>query len=54
MLFVQKNMTQRITIMFDDELVKKLRSKQADLLKKTNKSISFSFIVNETVKKGLK
>jgi len=47
-------MAQRITIMFDDELVKKLRVKQGELLKKTSKSISFSFIVNETVKKGLK
>ncbi len=47
-------MSERITVMFDKELVKKLRIKQAELLKKTSKSVSFSFVVNDAVKKGLK
>ena len=47
-------MTERITIMFDEDLVKKLRTRQAELLRKTSKSVSFSYVVNEAVKKGLK
>ncbi len=47
-------MAQRITIMFDDDIVKKLRTRQADLLKKSYKSVSFSFVVNDAIKKGLK
>lgn len=46
-------MAQRITIMLDDELVKKLRMIQAKLIKESTKSVSFSRVLNETVKQGL-
>ncbi len=47
-------MAQRITIMLDDELAKKLRILQAKLIKESTKSVSFSKVLNETVKQGLK
>jgi len=47
-------MGQRITIVLDDDLVKKLREKQAKLIKESTKSISFSRVVNETLRKGIK
>jgi hypothetical protein len=40
--------------MLDDELVKKLRIMQAKLIKESTKSVSFSKVLNETVKQGLK
>jgi hypothetical protein len=47
-------MGKRITIVLDDDLVKKLREKQAKLIKETTKSVSFSSVVNETLRKGIK
>ena len=47
-------MAQRITIMLDDELAKKLRNMQAKLIKESTKSVSFSKVLNEMVKQGLK
>ena len=44
----------RITIMLDDDLIKKLRAEQAKLIKKSTKSVSFSRVVNELLRKGLK
>lgn len=44
----------RHTIVLDEDLEKKLRHLQADLIKKTDKSVSFSQVINETLKKGLK
>ena len=41
----------RITIMLDEDLDKKIRLKQAKLIQKTNGSISFSRVVNETLRK---
>lgn len=40
--------------MLDDELVKKLRVKQSKLIQESNKAISFSYVVNETLKSTLK
>ena len=40
--------------MLDDELIKKLRAKQAKLIKESSKSVSFSRVVNELLRKGLK
>ena len=37
--------------MIDDDLAKKLRVKQAKYIQKTNKSISFSKILNDTLRK---
>ncbi len=47
-------MTKRITIVMDDDLVKKLRLRQSKKLQESNKSVSFSAIVNETLQVGLK
>jgi len=40
--------------MLDDELLKKLRNKQAKLLKTEKRSISFSKVINDTLKGSLK
>ena len=47
-------MSQRITIVFADDLVKKLRDKQAKLIRESTKSVSFSQVVNETIRKQIK
>jgi len=47
-------MAKRITIMLDDNLVKKLHEIQAKKIQKTNSSVSFSAILNETLRKSLK
>lgn len=47
-------MAKRITIMIDDELDKKLRQLQAKLIQETSSSISYSQVLNETLKKRLK
>ncbi len=47
-------MGKRVTIVVDDDLVKKLRERQSNLIKKSTKSVSFSRVVNESVRKGLK
>jgi hypothetical protein len=44
----------RHTIVLDEEVEKKLRHMQADLIKKTGKSVSFSAVINDTLKKSLK
>jgi len=47
-------MGKRITITLDEDLHKKLREKQAILLKVSKKSVSFSRVVNETLRKSIK
>ena len=44
----------RITIMLDDDLLKKLHEMQAKLIKESSKSVSFSRVLNETIRKKLK
>jgi len=44
----------RITIILDDELIHKIRTKQAKLIKKSLKSISFSRVLNDTLRDSLK
>jgi hypothetical protein len=43
----------RITIMLDDDNVKKLRILQAQLLKKSTKSVSFSSVITDVLRKEL-
>ncbi len=45
---------QRITIMLDDDLLKKLHEVQAKQIKESTKSVSFSAVLNETLRKSLK
>jgi len=47
-------MGKRITLVLDDDLVKKLREKQAKLIKESAKSVSFSSVVNQTIRKSIK
>ncbi len=46
-------MSQRITIVLNDKIVKALRNHQADEIAKSPKSVSFSSIVNKYLAKGL-
>lgn len=41
---------ERITIMLDKDVAKKLRFRQAEMLKKSNKSVSFSQVLNDCLK----
>ena len=47
-------MAERITIMLNSEIVKKLRKLQAKKITEASSSVSFSRIVNEVLEKGLK
>ncbi len=47
-------MSKRITIVLDDELVKKLRSIQSKKIAKSKGSISFSSVVNDELRKIVK
>jgi len=40
--------------MLDENLIKILRQKQARLIKKSNKTVSFSAVMRQTLRKGLK
>ena len=44
----------RVTIMIDSDISKKLRVRQAKMLQENKGSVSFSRVVNETLKRGLK
>ena len=47
-------MANRITIMLDEDLIKKLHEIQAKEIKSSEKSVSFSHVLNQTLRKGLK
>ena len=47
-------MGKRITIVFDDELIKKLRIIQSKKIAKSECSVSFSRVVNDVVRDSLK
>jgi len=40
--------------MLDEDLEKILRQRQAQLIKKSNTSVSFSAVIDQTLRKGLK
>ncbi len=44
----------RVTVLLDDKLVEKVRLKQAKLIQKTRKAVSFSHVLNMTIEAGLK
>ncbi|KER06884.1 hypothetical protein AAA799E16_00400 [Marine Group I thaumarchaeote SCGC AAA799-E16] len=48
------NMAKRITVVLDDDLFKKLREKQSKMIKESTESISFSKVVNQTLRKSIK
>ncbi len=47
-------MGKRVTIVLDDELLKKLHDIQAQLIKESKAHGSFSGVLNDTLRKGLK
>ena len=47
-------MANRITIMLDEDLIKKLHDLQAKEIKKSEQSVSFSKVLNQTLRKELK
>jgi len=46
-------MTKRITVMLDDDNLKKLYAKQAAEIKKSPRSVSLSRVINDTLRKSL-
>ena len=48
------SMSKRITIVLDDDLVKKLRTIQSKKLAKSNHSISFSSVINDELRRVVK
>jgi hypothetical protein len=47
-------MGKRITIVLEEDLIKKLHEIQAKQIKESTKSVSLSGVISETLKKGLK
>jgi len=47
-------MAKRITIMIDDDLDKKLHLIQAKAIQSTNSAVSFSSVLNETIRNSIK
>ena len=47
-------MAKRITLLLEDDIDKKLRTKQAEMIRKSSSSVSFSMVVNEVLRKNLK
>ena len=47
-------MSVRITVLLDDNVVKKLRLRQAKLIQKTHGAVSFSEVLNQVADSGLK
>lgn len=42
--------SERITVLIDDDNVKKLRQKQAKLMLELNENVSFSRVINEALR----
>jgi hypothetical protein len=47
-------MAKRVTIVLDDDLVKKLRILQAKNIIKSKESVSFSSVINDELRKAIK
>jgi len=54
LVVVDEKMIRRVTIMLDEDLIKKLRSEQAKIIQKTNSPFSFSRLLNDRLKESLK
>ena len=46
-------MADRVTIMLNSDIAKKLRNLQAKKVKESGSSVSFSRVINEVLEKGL-
>ena len=49
----EKRDASRITVLMDTKIIKRLRAKQAESLRQSNKNVSFSYILNEELAKSL-
>ena len=47
-------MKKRVTVLFEEDVLKKLRDLQAKKIKNTKESVSFSALINEVVRNGKK
>ena len=47
-------MAERKTIMIDDEIIKKIRNRQAKKIKEISATVSFSSIINEMLRDCMK
>ena len=47
-------MAKRVTVVLDDDLVKRLHEKQAKQIKESVMSVSFSSVINQTLRKHIK
>ena len=47
-------MAKRVTIMLDEDLIKKLHDIQAKQIKETSESVSFSTVLNKALKQSMK
>ncbi len=47
-------MGKRVTVVLDDNIIKKLREKQAKLIKESTKSVSFSSVINQILRRTIK
>ncbi|HSA76988.1 MAG: hypothetical protein KGZ34_09435 [Nitrosarchaeum sp.] len=47
-------MAKRTTIMLEDDIIKKIRIIQANMIKHSVESVSFSSVVNQILQKALK
>jgi len=54
MILGQIKMKERVTILIDEVLLKKLRIKQAKMLRTQNRSISLSGVINDYLQDAIK
>jgi len=47
-------MAKRVTIMIDEDLDRKIRMLQAKIIQKESRSVSYSRVLNELLRKGIK
>lgn len=46
-------MRNKVTIVIDDQLMKKLRKKQDKMIQNSTKNVSFSYVIIESLEKSL-
>lgn len=49
-----RTMAKRITVMIDDDILVKVRKLQSEMIKKSEKSVSFSKTINEVLRLSMK
>jgi len=53
-MIIQYEMKQRVTIMLDENIARRVRKKQAEAIRKLKKSVSLSGIINQCLEYCLK